>query len=257
MGEDMSELHDKFPDADELLAMTPETLAPILLRIAANARQGGGMFTPSSLLTATFGSGMTTERGHIYPHHKNQKVEKLVGETLELLRREGMIHQSPDINGQYGWMVFSSTGEAALERPDGFEQIRALRSFPKSLLHPRIADKAHAALQRGDYVSAVRDAFIEVEIYVRDAAGLTLNEFGTDLMRIAFNEKTGKLTDQSLPKSERESFAHLFAGSIGAYKNPHSHRAVAMNDLLEAQRQLLLATHLLYIVDAAKGRLPP
>ncbi|WP_430648891.1 TIGR02391 family protein [Bradyrhizobium pachyrhizi] len=58
-----------------------------------------------------------------------------------------------------------------------------------------------------------------------------------------------------MPKAERESFAHLFAGSIGAYKNPHSHRAIAMNDLREAQRQVLLATHLLYIVDTAKARL--
>jgi uncharacterized protein (TIGR02391 family) len=253
----MSELHDKFPNADDLLALKPDALAPILLRMAANMRQAGGMFVPSSILAATFGSGMTSERGHIYPHHKSQQVDRLVGETWELLRREGMIHPAPDINGQHGWMVFSSTGEAALERTDGFEQIRALRSFPKSFLHPRIADKAYAALQRGDYVSAVRDAFTDVEIYVRDAASLTLNDIGTDLMRTAFNEKTGKLADQSLPKSERESFAHLFAGSIGAYKNPHSHRAVAMNDLREAQRQVLLATHLLYIVDAAKARLTP
>jgi hypothetical protein len=76
----MSELHDKFPNADDLLALTPDALAPILLRIAANARQGGGMFVPSSILTATFGSGMTAERGPIYPHHKNQQVERLAGQ---------------------------------------------------------------------------------------------------------------------------------------------------------------------------------
>jgi uncharacterized protein (TIGR02391 family) len=251
----MSELHEKFPNADDLLALTPDALAPILLRIAANARQSGGVFVPSSVLTATFGSGMTAERGPIYPHHKNQQVERLVGETWELLRREGTIHPAPDINGQYGWMVLSSVGEAALERPDGFEQIRALRSFPKSLLHPRIADKAYAALQRGDHVTAARDAFTDVEIYVREVAGLTLDDIGTDLMRTAFNEKSGRLSDQSLPKAERESFAHLFAGAIGAFKNPHSHRAVTMDDLREAQRQVLLATHLLCIVDAAKARL--
>jgi uncharacterized protein (TIGR02391 family) len=251
----MSELHEKFPNADDLLALTPDALAPILLRIAANARQSGGMFVPSSVLTVTFGSGMTAERGPIYPHHKNQQVERLVGETWELLRREGMIHPAPDINGQNGWMVLSSVGEAALERSDGFEQIRALRSFPKNLLHPRIADKAYAALQRGDYVTAARDAFTDVEIYVREVAGLTLDDIGTDLMRTAFNEKSGRLSDQSLPKAERESFAHLFAGAIGAFKNPHSHRAVTMDDLREAQRQVLLATHLLCIVDAAKARL--
>jgi uncharacterized protein (TIGR02391 family) len=152
-------------------------------------------------------------------------------------------------------VLSSSSGELALERPDGFEQIPVLRSFPKGLLHPRIADKAYASLQRGDYVTAARDAFTDVEIYVREVAGLTLDDIGTDLMRTAFNEKNGRLSDQSLPKAERESFAHLFADAIGAFKNPHSHRAVTMDDLREAQRQVLLATHLLCIVDAAKVRL--
>lgn len=147
-----------------------------------------------------------------------------------------------------------SNGEEALKEPDGYERIRALRSFPKSLLHPIIADDAHAALQRGDYSGAVRDAFTNVEVYVREAAGLTPDDIGTDLMRKAFHEKTGPLSDQGLPKAKRESCAHLFAGAIGAFKNPHSHRKVAMNDLREAQRQVLEASHLLYIVDAAKMR---
>jgi len=73
-------------------------------------------------------------------------------------------------------------------------------------------------------------------------------------MRKAFHEQTGPLTDQSLPTAERESFAHLFAGAIGAYKNPHSHRKVTIDDLREAQRQVLQASQLLYIVDAAKAR---
>jgi phosphatidylserine/phosphatidylglycerophosphate/cardiolipin synthase-like enzyme len=73
-------------------------------------------------------------------------------------------------------------------------------------------------------------------------------------MRKAFHEKTGPLTDQSLPTAEREGFSHLFAGAIGAFKNPHSHRKVVIDDLRAAQRQLLLASQLLYIVDAAKAR---
>jgi uncharacterized protein (TIGR02391 family) len=249
----MSKLHERFPDADELLALSPDILAPILLSLAAAERQNG-MFVPDNLLTATFGSGMTAERGPIYPHHKTQQIARLVGETFELLRRDGMIHPAPDTSGQYGWMVLSTNGEKALQQPDGYEQIVALRSFPKSLLHPRIADKIYAALQRGEHPSAVRDAFIEVEVYVREAAGLTLDDFGTDLMRNAFNEAKGKLRDSSLPKSERESFAHLFAGAIGAFKNPHSHRTVAMDDAREAQRQVLLASQLLFLVDAAKTR---
>jgi hypothetical protein len=39
----------------------------------------------------------------------------------------------------------------AIKAPDGFDRIRALRSFPKELLHPSIAKDAWAALQREDW----------------------------------------------------------------------------------------------------------
>jgi len=75
-----------------------------------------------------------------------------------------------------------------------------------------------------------------------------------DLMRMAFNPKTGNLTDYSLPEAEREGYAHLFAGAISSFKNPHSHRVPGTNDIRVAQDQVLLASHLLRIVDAAKDR---
>jgi uncharacterized protein (TIGR02391 family) len=249
----MSRLHELFPTADELLQYTPQTLAPILLRIVAGERQSGGMFWPGGILQVTFGSGMSAEHGHVYPFHKQGQVNGLVNETLELFRRDGMILPAPDTNGQHGWMVLSRDGEASLKAPDGLDRIRALRSFPKELLHPAIANDAFAALQRGDFSTAVRGAFTAVEVAVRDVGGFTHDDYGTGLMRDAFNEKTGPLTDRSLPKAERESFAHLFAGAIGSFKNPHSHRRVAIGDLREAQRQVLLASHLLHIVDARKA----
>jgi uncharacterized protein (TIGR02391 family) len=247
----MSKLHELFPTAEALLELAPEMLAPTLLRIAASERQRG-MFWPSNVLQVTIGSGMTAEGQHAYPHHKQAQVDALVGETWELLRRTGMIHPAPDTNGQNGWMVLSRDGEEAIKEPDGYDRIRALRSFPRELLHPAIAKEAWAALQRGDFATAVRDAFTAVEIHVREAAGLTVDDYGTDLMRKAFHEKTGPLSDQNLPKAEREGFAHLFAGAIGAFKNPHSHRKVTIDDLREAQRQVLEASHLLYIVDARR-----
>jgi Protein of unknown function (Hypoth_ymh) len=45
---------------------------------------------------------------------------------------------------------------------------------------------------------------------------------------------------------------HLFAGAIGSYKNPHSHRTLNLSDPREAQEQVMLATYLLRIVDTRR-----
>jgi hypothetical protein len=42
---------------------------------------------------------MTAEGQHAYPNHKRHQVDAHLTETFELLRRMGMIHPAPDING--------------------------------------------------------------------------------------------------------------------------------------------------------------
>jgi hypothetical protein len=46
----METLTSFFPAADELLQMSPEDLAPILLKLARQRRQSGGMFWPDSVV---------------------------------------------------------------------------------------------------------------------------------------------------------------------------------------------------------------
>jgi Protein of unknown function (Hypoth_ymh) len=54
---------------------------------------------------------------------------------------------------------------------------------------------------------------------------------------------------QADPKPEREAFAHLFAGAIDSYKNPHPHRTATLTHPSEAQEMAILTSHVLRILD--------
>ena len=75
-------------------------------------------------------------------------------------------------------------------------------------------------------------------------------------MREAFkpaknNAPAGRLTDALLPVAEQEAMASLFAGAIGLYKNPQSHRSVP-TDATDAAEVIMFASQLLRIVDRLK-----
>ena len=107
---------------------------------------------------------------------------------------------------------------------------------------------------RGDYETAVFQSFREVEIAVRDASQLPSTELGISLMRRAFDKNSGPLSDLNEPEGEREALAHLFAGAIGRFKNPSSHRPVEYG-LTDAAEALMLASLLLRIVDERRESL--
>jgi uncharacterized protein (TIGR02391 family) len=161
------------------------------------------------------------------------------------LEREGLIVEKPS---HPPGECFVRRGRHVLNAED-LKSLRHANLLPRKFLHPHLASKIWGPYLRGDYDVTVFQAFKEVEVAVRQAGKFPATELGVPLMRKAFDPDRGPLTDGEQPLAEREALAHLFAGAIGAYKNPQSHRHV-VTTAEEAIELVLLANHLLRIVDS-------
>lgn len=119
-------------------------------------------------------------------------------------------------------------------------------------LDPVLARKVSPLFIRGDYDTAVFQAFKEVEVRTRETAGLGNDLYGRDLMKAAFHPDTGILIDLDQERPERKALFLLFNGAIGLFKNPHSHRNVELDNPLEASELIGFANYLMRVIEDRK-----
>lgn len=243
----MATLISLIPDIDVLLALAPEELAEVVLLLAQEHKHNNLIHLQS--IASHINGNPGTNDG--YPQDRRKDAELALAEAWNWLSMQGLLIPEPGSNGNNGWMLLSRRAQAVLAN-NTFKTYARSVGFPKALLHPSIVDEVWLDIVRGDLETAVFKAFRAVEIAVREAGHFVDTDIGTALMRKAFDKIIGPLSDQQQPEAEREALAHLFAGAIGSYKNPHSHRTVTINDATEAQEMVILASHLLRIIDSRR-----
>jgi uncharacterized protein (TIGR02391 family) len=235
-------LADVEPDDDVVVALEPEELGLRILQVLAEWPQHLTEIQLRPFVNGALQSFSTSTR--------QPEIQEAIREAWSWLEGQGLLIPDPRYVRTES-RVLSRKAKRLAKEPNARRAIIGHR-LPKETLHPRIREDVWSLYHRGKYETAIFEAMKAVEVLVRDAAKMDANYLGRDLMRKAFAVETGPLTDKTAERGEQQAISDLFAGAIGAYKNFHSHRHIVLDDPDEAAEVILLANHLLRIVDARR-----
>jgi len=232
------------PNAASVLALETEELAGVLLEYFNS-------MTAHEQFQLNRHNFLMSQEVFAYGRDSNDTLSRVFAEAWAWLERECLIALKPNAGGSYSYFI-TRRGQKLIDR-NAYEAYRRATLLPRSLLHPRIESRVYPSFLRGAYDTAVFEALREVEVAVRDAAGFGPEKYGEPMMRDAFKPANGPLIDKTGLKSEQEAMANLFAGAIGLYKNSSSHRTETVRDPAVAVEVIVLANHLLRLVEERKA----
>jgi uncharacterized protein (TIGR02391 family) len=174
-------------------------------------------------------------------------MDKLLAKFLEFIKGQIRDMTPPRVDGQLtgtGW------GISVIEGGEIQKSRAVVRAHQRLAidLHPDIVDKVRPQFLMGEYELAAFAALWAVEVRVRRAIGASDSDIGVGLIQQALGED-GPFWDSSLDRGEQIARMNLFAGALGYFKNPTSHREVTYDNPAEASEVIMLADLLLRILD--------
>jgi len=178
-----TDITQALPTSESILELEPEALGGYLLESLSTGKS-------EDLRLDNFVS-------RIRAHYKEDEVNSALLEAWAWLVREGFL--IPATNDTY---LISRRGRQLKGRQD-LEAYRNSNILPKESLHPVISDRVWPNFIRGEYETAVFQAFKEVEVAVRTAGGFQATDIGSDLIDKAFDYNFGLLIDMMLSEADR------------------------------------------------------
>jgi uncharacterized protein (TIGR02391 family) len=225
-----------FPDPEQLLQLSPPELAWVILEI---------LNSMSDDELRQLGNHNAFAVHQTRPYTRLQEdVKKVLVEGWAWLQRECLIAPHPNRSADSFMLTRKAKQMATRTDMEAYRRGNLL----SGMLHPLIERESKAAFLRGEYETAIFNAFKEVEVAVRTAGAFSWNDLGVALMNEAFKVNVGPLTDKTLPENEQIGLRNLFSGAIGYYKNPGSHRHFP-TDPIQVAETLFFASLLLRIVE--------
>jgi hypothetical protein len=124
----MATLTSVIPDVDVFVALAPEELAEVVLRLAHERRGHNGLVHLQSIASDIHGTPGAPDG---YPQNRKNDAELALAEAWNWLSVQGLLVPEPGTNGNNGWMLLSRRARKILA-DDAFKTYARSVAFPKA-----------------------------------------------------------------------------------------------------------------------------
>jgi hypothetical protein len=191
-------LASMFPDPEQLLQLSAEELAWIILTILNS-------YNEEEFRQLANHHTFTIHETRPYARLQ-EEVKTVLVEGWAWLERECLIAPRPGASADLFILTRKAKQITSMPEFEGYRRGNLLAG----MLHPLIEPESKAAFLRGEYETAIFNTFKEVEVMVRTAGGFSSTDLGVALMNEAFKPVVGPLTEKVCPNRNKSGYVICF-----------------------------------------------